>query len=215
MFPYNNKTIKNSKLYTKEKDSDLFRKFINILMIDGKKSKAFTVLWNALVYAKSILQQQSAVIKNVEYSIKSPFSLERIKTKNLVNTKTKQNTISLSKNKSTQLTNLLLDSSEPSGLLYTAIENVTPSLEVRNVRIGGRTYQVPAIIPKSRQQTIAFRWIIDSAKKRKKKNKNSFAECLAFELVDAYKKQGYAFQKRDELHKIAEANRAYIRYRWW
>ena len=99
--------------------------------------------------------------------------------------------------------------------LSQAVENVTPSLEVRKVRVAGTTYLVPAILSKKRQQTIAIGWIIESAKKRQNNSKFGFSECLADEIFDAYKKQGQARQKRDELHRLAEANRAYIRYRWW
>jgi small subunit ribosomal protein S7 len=99
--------------------------------------------------------------------------------------------------------------------LSKAVENVTPSLEVRKVRVSGTTYLVPAILSKKRQQTTAIRWIIESAKKKQNKSNLSFSECLADEIFDAYKKQGQARQKRDELHRLAEANRAYIRYRWW
>ncbi len=99
--------------------------------------------------------------------------------------------------------------------LSKAVENVTPSLEVRKVRVSGTTYLVPAILSKKRQETTAVRWIIESARKKKDKSKGDFSECLADEIFDAYKKQGQAHQKRDELHRLAEANRAYIRYRWW
>jgi small subunit ribosomal protein S7 len=99
--------------------------------------------------------------------------------------------------------------------LSKAVENVTPSLEVRKVRVSGTTYLVPAILSKKRQQTIAIRWLIESARNKQKKSNGGFSECLADEIFDAYKKQGQARQKRDELHRLAEANRAYIRYRWW
>jgi small subunit ribosomal protein S7 len=99
--------------------------------------------------------------------------------------------------------------------LSQAVENVTPSLEVRKVRVSGTTYLVPAILSKKRQETIAIRWIIESARKKQNNSILGFSECLADEIFDAYKKQGQARQKRDELHRLAEANRAYIRYRWW
>lgn len=100
-------------------------------------------------------------------------------------------------------------------LLIQAVENVKPNLEVRKVRVGGTTYLVPAIIPKNRQETLAIKWLIGSARLRKRGAKGSFAENLANELIEALMKQGQARQKRDELHKLAEANRAYTRYRWW
>ena len=74
---------------------------------------------------------------------------------------------------------------------------------------------MPSLIPKKRQEALAIRWIIDAAKIRKKNSKISFAECLAIEFIEASKNQGKPRQKRDELHKLAELNRAYIRFRWW
>lgn len=100
-------------------------------------------------------------------------------------------------------------------ILSQAVENVKPSIEVRKVRVAGTTYLVPSILSKKRQETTAIRWIIESARKRQNNSKLRFSECLADEFFDAYKKQGQARQKRDELHRLAEANRAYIRYRWW
>jgi len=96
-----------------------------------------------------------------------------------------------------------------------AILNCMPSLEVRKVRVAGTTYLVPAMIAKKKQEALAMRWIIEAAKKKKKVSKLSFAQCLADEIFDAFLKQGYARTKRNELHRLAEANRAYIRYRWW
>lgn len=100
-------------------------------------------------------------------------------------------------------------------LVKIAINNVKPSLEVRKVRIAGTTYQVPAILDKKKSISQAIRWIIESARTRKNRSKSTFSVCLAEEFLDAFQKQGKARQKRDQLHNIASANRAYIRYRWW
>lgn len=100
-------------------------------------------------------------------------------------------------------------------LLSQALENVTPNLEVRKVRVAGSTYLVPAVLSKKKQETLALKWLIESAKKRQKNSKVDFAKCLADEILDASKKLGQARQKRDELHRLALLNRAYIRYRWW
>jgi small subunit ribosomal protein S7 len=100
-------------------------------------------------------------------------------------------------------------------LLFQALENITPSLEVRKVRVAGSTYLVPAALSKKKQENLAFKWLIESAKKRQKNSNGNFAECLADEFLDSSKKTGYARQKRDELHRLAQQNRAYIRYRWW
>ena len=100
-------------------------------------------------------------------------------------------------------------------LIFQAIENVTPNLEVRKVRVRGSTYLVPAVLNKKKQETLALKWLIESAKKRQKNSKFKFSTCLADEIYDASRKLGYARQKRDELHRLAQMNRAYIRYRWW
>lgn len=100
-------------------------------------------------------------------------------------------------------------------LIFQALENITPSLEVRKVRVAGSTYLVPAALSKKKQENLAFKWLIESAKKRQKNSNGSFSDCLADEFLDASKKAGYARQKRDELHRLAQQNRAYIRYRWW
>lgn len=100
-------------------------------------------------------------------------------------------------------------------LIFQALENITPNLEVRKVRVAGSTYLVPAALSKKKQENLAFKWLIESAKKRQKNSNGSFSECLADEFLDASKKAGYARQKRDELHRLAQQNRAYIRYRWW
>ena len=96
-----------------------------------------------------------------------------------------------------------------------ALENIKPNIEVRKVRVAGSTYIVPAIISKKKQETLALKWLLESAKKRQKNSKLEFSSCLADEILDASRKMGQARQKRDELHRLAQTNRAYIRYRWW
>ena len=161
------------KFYLKTENS-LSEKIINLIMIHGKKAKAFNIFYKALNGFEnrllSSLKFQSSDLK-----------------KNLV---VKQ-------------------------ALFKAIENVKPSLEVRKVRVARMTYQVPAILTPNRQENLAIRWLLDSAKKRKKMSKMEFSECLALELFHAFNKQGGARKQRDELHKLTEMNRAYIRYRWW
>lgn len=100
-------------------------------------------------------------------------------------------------------------------VLFHAIECIQPSLEVRKVRVAGSTYMVPSILSRKKQQSMAIKWILSSAKKRKKTSMQTFADCLADEILDAFHKQGSARQKRDALHASAEVNRAYLRYRWW
>lgn len=98
----------------------------------------------------------------------------------------------------------------PIDVFEQALKNVGPLMEVRPRRVGGATYQVPMEVPSSRRLTLAMRWIIDSSKGRAGK---SFAEKLSGELLDAYNNQGAAVRKREETHKMAEANRAFSHYR--
>ena len=95
-------------------------------------------------------------------------------------------------------------------VLETALRNVGPVMEVRPRRVGGATYQVPMEVPVNRRQTLAMRWIIDASRSRTGK---SFSECLAGELIDAFNNTGSAIRKREETHKMAEANRAFSHYR--
>lgn len=149
-----------------------FSKFINLLILDGKKLKAYQLFFKMIEFLNEKIKKQN--IKSLDNS--SLFALE---------------------------------------IVETAILNCMPHLQVRKVRVAGTTYLVPALLAKKKQEALAIRWIIEAAKKKKKSSKLSFAECLADEIIDAYLKQGYARAKRAELHRLAEMNRAYIRYRWW
>lgn len=95
-------------------------------------------------------------------------------------------------------------------VLETALRNVGPVMEVRPRRVGGATYQVPMEVPVSRRQTLAMRWLIDASRSKTGK---SFDESLAGELLDAFNNTGNAIRKREETHKMAEANRAFSHYR--
>ncbi|KPL78205.1 30S ribosomal protein S7 [Ornatilinea apprima] len=99
---------------------------------------------------------------------------------------------------------------EPMEVLETALKNVGPIMEVRPRRVGGATYQVPMEVPSHRRMTLAMRWILDASRARSGK---SFAEKLAAEILDAASNQGSAIRKREETHKMAEANRAFSHYR--
>ncbi|MDE2491431.1 MAG: 30S ribosomal protein S7 [Elusimicrobia bacterium] len=92
-----------------------------------------------------------------------------------------------------------------------AIENVRPLLEVKARRVGGATYQVPIEVAPNRSSTLAMRWILDAARAKAGK---PLAERLAEEILSANKKEGIAFKKREDTHKMAEANRAFAHYRW-
>ena len=92
-----------------------------------------------------------------------------------------------------------------------ALENVKPLVEVRSRRVGGANYQVPVEVRAERKQALAFRWILTYSRDRKGK---PMAEKLAEELMDAYRNQGGAFKKKEDTHKMAEANKAFAHFRW-
>ena len=152
-----------------------FKKFTNLLMMDGKKTKASKILFNTLLVLKKKIKKDLEKKNQKEISLN--FTVLR--------------------------------------LITQALENITPSLEVRKVRVAGSTYLVPAVISKKKQETLALKWLLESAQKRQKSSKGEFSLCLADEILDASRKLGQARQKRDELHRLAQMNRAYVRYRWW
>ncbi len=96
-------------------------------------------------------------------------------------------------------------------LLEQALENVKPVVEVKSRRVGGATYQVPIEVRPARRQTLAMRWLIDAARKRSEK---SMAHRLAHELMDAAENRGTAVKKKEDTHRMAEANKAFSHYRW-
>ena len=139
-------------------NSELVSRFISILMVDGKKTIAENIIYNALDILKEKTQEETSV-----------------------------------------------------KALNKAVDNVRPRLEVKSRRVGGATYQVPTDVTPARGMSLAMRWIRDYA--RNKKGKPMEVK-LAEELVSAYKSEGPAIKKRDETHKMAEANRAFSHLRW-
>ena len=99
----------------------------------------------------------------------------------------------------------------PIDFFHEALNNVKPSLEVRSRRVGGATYQVPMEVRPRRAQTLAMKWIVDSANKR---NEKTMRERVANEIFDAFNNKGNSVKKREETHKMAEANRAFSHFRW-
>ena len=99
----------------------------------------------------------------------------------------------------------------PVEAFHEAVENVKPSVEVRSRRVGGATYQVPVEVRPERREALALRWIISAARNR---NENTMEERLAAELMDAVGERGNAVKKKDDTHKMAEANKAFSHYRW-
>jgi small subunit ribosomal protein S7 len=132
-------------------------KFMNNLMVDGKKSVAETIVYNALDRVQGRLKR------------------------------------------------------EPIEVFHEALDNVKPSVEVRSRRVGGATYQVPVEVRPIRREALGIRWLIDAAKKR---NEHTMEERLAGELADAVNNRGTAVKKREDTHKMADANKAFSHYRW-
>lgn len=150
-------------------------KFINLLMVDGKKNIATQIFCSA---AQEFLHS----------ALENP-------------------SVSLPKARPVQPLLLLC--------LRMAVKNVQPLLECRKCRVAGTSHQVPAIVSEKRGESLAVRWIIESARKRRKNSGLKFSQCLAQEFLDAYGKQGRPRQRRDQSHKLASGNRGYLRYRWW
>ena len=132
-------------------------KFMNAIMLDGKKSVAETIVYGALDQVQS---------------------------------KTKQ---------------------EPVTVFHQALDNVAPHVEVRSRRVGGATYQVPVDVRPERRQALAIRWLITAARNR---NESTMVDRLSGELMDAANNRGTAVKKREDTHKMADANRAFSHYRW-
>jgi small subunit ribosomal protein S7 len=132
-------------------------KFMNNLMIDGKKSVAEKIVYNAF--------------DRVEQRLKRA----------------------------------------PVEVFHEALDNIKPAVEVRSRRVGGATYQVPVEVRPERREALAIRWLINAARSR---NENTMEERLAGELVDAVNARGAAVKKREDTHKMADANKAFSHYRW-
>ena len=135
----------------------ILTKFMNNLMLDGKKSVAERIVYGAL--------------SKVEEKLKR----------------------------------------EPIEAFHEALENIKPSVEVRSRRVGGATYQVPVEVRPIRQEALAIRWLINASRSR---NENTMEERLAGELLDAVNTRGSAVKKREDTHKMADANKAFSHYRW-
>ena len=138
-------------------DSKLVQQVINKVMVDGKKSTAEKIVYDAL----DILAKRT--------------------------------------------------SQDPVPALEESVKQLTPVLEVRSRRVGGATYQVPVEVPQRRARTLAIRWLIEFARARREK---SMAERLAGELSDAQSQQGGAYKRKDDIFRMAQANKAFAHYRW-
>ncbi|WP_144211918.1 30S ribosomal protein S7 [Shewanella donghaensis] len=137
--------------------SELLAKFINVIMVDGKKSTAERIIYKAL----DVVAEKK--------------------------------------------------SEEHLSILEAALDNVRPSVEVKSRRVGGSTYQVPCEVRPVRRNALAMRWLVEAARKRGEK---SMALRLAGEMLDASDNKGTAVKKREDVHRMAEANKAFAHYRW-
>ena len=138
--------------------NELLAKFINILMVDGKKSTAEKIVYGAL----DILTEKNSEKTHLE-------------------------------------------------LFETALDNIRPQVEVKSRRVGGSTYQVPVEVRPVRRNALAMRWLVEAARKRGEK---SMAQRLANEMLDASDSKSSAVKKREDVHRMAEANKAFAHYRW-
>ena len=103
---------------------------------------------------------------------------------------------------------------QPLDVFMTALNNIKPKTEVRSRRIGGAAYQVPMPVSPRRQFSISIRWLIEFSNKRSNSEYHTFGEKLAAEIMDAYNNQGAAIKKRDDVHRQADANKAFAHFRW-
>jgi small subunit ribosomal protein S7 len=137
--------------------SELLAKFMNVVMLDGKKSTAEKIVYGAL---------------------------------DIVAEKTSKDHLSVFED---------------------ALENIRPNVEVKSRRVGGSTYQVPVEVRPVRRNALGMRWLVEAARKR---NEKSMAQRLAAEMMDASENKGSAVKKREDVHRMAEANKAFAHYRW-
>ena len=100
---------------------------------------------------------------------------------------------------------------EPINIFNEAINNIRPTVEVRSRRVGGATYQVPVEVKTKRAQALALRWLVDASRKRKDKH---MADKIFNEIFDAYERKGLAIKKKEDVHKMAESNKAFAHFRW-
>lgn len=103
---------------------------------------------------------------------------------------------------------------QPLDVFMTALNNIKPKTEVRSRRIGGAAYQVPMPVSPRRQFSISIRWLIEFSNKRSNSEYHTFGEKLAAEIMDAYNNQGAAIKKRDDVHRMSDANKAFAHFRW-
>jgi len=152
-------------------------KFVNILMLDGKKSVAEKIVYDAL--DTIMLDGKKSVAEKIVYD-----ALDTIESKG---------------------------NAEPVETFKKALENIGPQVEIKSRRVGGSTYQVPVEVRSDRKIALAMRWIIEASRKRGEKGMKLR---LAGEVLDAVQNRGTAFKKKEDTHRMAEANKAFAHFRW-
>jgi small subunit ribosomal protein S7 len=176
-------------------NSKLVSKFVNALMWDGKKSVAQKAFYDAMdIISKKIKGAHLAKEPKAHISASGTSKDGEMGPKNTRPSKDGKR-----------------ESVDPLEVFETAVNNVKPLLEVRSKRIGGASYQIPMQVRPKRQQSLAFRWIIQSARSKKG---SACCERLASELMDAYDGRGGAMTTRENVHKMAEANKAFAHFAW-
>ena len=188
------RVLSSSVLDGKKHALTLSESFVNLIMVHGQKVKARKIF--------------SQTLKKLAEHLQSKMESQGDKKKEVA-------LFNREKNQSFLVVSDRVEKRNVYHLLQKAINNVKPTLQVRKVRIARSVYQVPFIMKKGRQERNAVRWIIESAKKKSGHSGTAFSECLAQAVLDAFAGQGQAREKRDQLHRTAEANRSYLRYRWW
>lgn len=199
---------KTAQQQARKELEQLKSKFVNLLMRNGEKSKAIRLFENSL----NGLQSKERALKDEKSAQPNHSEQQRKNQKKTLKREERESPSTLNHTIEPLKEKILFLKKK---ILWEAVENVRPTLELRRVKRGGATYQVPAIVNQKRQSILAIKWIIESAEKRKRKSKSTFSDCLVREIVEAFNKTGQPRQKRDEQLKIAEYNRAYTRYRWW
>jgi len=99
-------------------------------------------------------------------------------------------------------------------ILRQAVENIKPSVEVRSRRVGGAAYQIPVPVKGDRREALAIRWLVTCSRQRPNKEFHTYAEKLAAEIMDAYKNEGTTMKKKQDMHRMADANKAFAHFRW-
>ena len=196
--------------------SSIIPKLVNSIMYDGKKVIAEKIIYDAIDKIKSKVKEEPINVFNEAINNIKPTVEVRSRR---VGGATYQVPVEVKSKRSQALALRWLidaprkrkDKNMSDKIFNEAINNIKPTVEVRSRRVGGATYQVPVEVKSKRAQALAIRWLVESARKRKDKH---MADKIFNELYDAYEKKGAAVKKREDVHKMAESNKAFAHFRW-